>query len=110
MRLLFDEHVSEALVGLLADVFPASLHVRKMGVGGGTDREIWQLARDNGCTIVTKDGDFHPLSVLLGAPPKIIWVRVGNCTTSELAGLLRARAAEVQSFGSQDEETVLELG
>lgn len=110
MRLLFDEHLAEALVGILADVFPTSLHVRSMGVGGATDREIWQLARDNGCAIVTKDGDFHRLSVILGAPPKIIWVRVGNCTTSELAGLLRARATEIRSFGLQDEESVLELG
>jgi len=110
VRLLFDEHLSEALVGLLADVFPASLHVRLLGAGGATDREIWQLARDNGCALVTKDGDFHRLSVMLGAPPKIIWVKVGNCTTSELADLLRARSAAMQSFGLQEEETVLELG
>ena len=27
---------------------------------------------------MTKDENFHRLSVLLGPPPKVIWVRLGN--------------------------------
>src|SRR2546422_6085470 len=38
-------------------------------------------ARDHGLVIVTKDENFHRLSVLLGPPPKVMWVRLGNCST-----------------------------
>ncbi|MET0165338.1 MAG: DUF5615 family PIN-like protein [Vicinamibacterales bacterium] len=37
MRLLFDEQLSEDLLGLLRDVFPGSLHVRDLGAGGAAD-------------------------------------------------------------------------
>ena len=68
MRLLFDEQLSEALVSALADVFPGSLHVRALGKGGASDRDVWDLARTHGCLLVTRDEDFHRLSVLHGAP------------------------------------------
>lgn len=51
-------------MSLLADLFPDSPHVRLLGSGGAA--VIWQLARDHGCLLVTKDEDFHRLSVLRG--------------------------------------------
>jgi predicted nuclease of predicted toxin-antitoxin system len=82
VRLLFDEQLSEELVALLADVFPGSLHVRVLGSGGAVDRAVWQLAMEHECVLVTKDEDFRRLSVLRGSPPKVVWLRVGNCTMS----------------------------
>ena len=37
MRLLFDEPLSEKLITLLGDLFPGSLHVRRLGAGGARD-------------------------------------------------------------------------
>ena len=34
-----------------------------------------------GYTIVTKDADFRQRSFLLGPPPKVIWIGLGNCST-----------------------------
>ena len=110
MRLLFDEQLSEALVTALRDLFPDSLHVRLLGKGGAGDPAIWQLAREYGCMLVTKDEDFHRLSVLHGAPPKIVWLRVGNCTTVDIAQLLRNRVDDLRRFETQAEVTFLELG
>jgi predicted nuclease of predicted toxin-antitoxin system len=110
VRLLFDEQLSEELVSLLADLFPDSLHVRLLEGSGVADPVIWQLARDHGCVLVTKDEDFHRLSVLRGAPPKVVWLRVGNCTTDEIARLLRNRADELREFETHGEATFLELG
>jgi predicted nuclease of predicted toxin-antitoxin system len=78
VRLLFDEQLSEELVSLLADLFPDSLHVRILGAGGAADPVIWQLARDHDCLLVTKDEDFHRLSVLRGAPPKVVLASPGQ--------------------------------
>ena len=110
MRLLFDEQLSEELSQLLLDVFPDSVHVRRLGAGGASDAAVWQLALERQCLLVTKDEDFHRLSVLRGAPPKVIWIRLGNCTTRDVADLLRRHVADVRRFTEQDEATFLELG
>lgn len=58
-------------------------------------------------TIISKDSDFNQLSFLYGAPPKIIWLRVGNCTTSAIEHLLRSRLAEIAAFEADDDDSVL---
>ena len=110
VRLLFDEPLSEALVDLLDDLFPDSIHVRQTGAGGAADSVVWELARERACLLVTKDEDFHRLSVLRGAPPKVIWIRLGNCTTRAVAELLRRHHDAVVRFAAQEEATFLALG
>lgn len=110
MRLPFDEQLSEALVHNLAGVFPAALHVRLLGRGGAPDPDVWNLALEHGCVLVTKDEDFHRLSLLRGAPPKVLWLRVGNCATAAIVQLLTAHADDIRQFEAQSDATVLELG
>ena len=110
MRLFFDEQLSEDLSKLLHDISPDSLHIRQIGDGGAKDATVWQLAKTHGCLLVSKDEDFHRLSVLKGAPPKVLWIRRGNCSTEEIAWLLRQRHADIEHFAEQDEVTFLELG
>jgi predicted nuclease of predicted toxin-antitoxin system len=110
VHLLFDEQLAEELCELLRDAFPESRHVRLLNCGGASDERIWQLAIEQRCVLVTKDEDFHRLSVLRGAPPKIVWIRLGNCTTAEIAALLLQYRTNIQEFVDQDEVTFLELG
>ena len=110
MRLLFDEQLSEELVKMLDDLFPDSLHIRLLGSGGAADPIVWQMAREHDCVLVTKDEDFHRLSVLRGAPPKVLWLRLGNGATEDIARLLRDRAEDIRRFEAQSDETFLELG
>jgi predicted nuclease of predicted toxin-antitoxin system len=105
-RLLFDENLSPRLVGLLADDFPGSSHVDQAGLHGRSDAEVWAHARDHGLVLVSKDNDFRQMSFLRGAPPKIVWLRIGNAPTQAVAGLLRSRRADVESFVG-DAETAL---
>jgi len=49
-----------------------------------SDSEIWQYAKENNCIIITKDTDFYQRVVLYGAPPKIIWIRLGNMRRKQL--------------------------
>ena len=101
VRLLFDEQLSERLCSILADVLPDSLQVREIDAGGAPDTTVWQLAQERGCTLVTKDEDFHRLSVLRGAPPKVVWLRIGNCTTDDVAKLLRRHAADIHEAANR---------
>jgi predicted nuclease of predicted toxin-antitoxin system len=81
-----------------------------MGKGGASDRDVWDLARAHGCLLVTRDEYFYRLSVLHGAPPKAIWLRLGNCPTRAIVDLLRKHAPDISRFEAQNEATLLELG
>ncbi len=59
--------------------------------------------------IVSKDEDFHRLSVLHGPPPKVIWVRLGNCSTDDVIRLLQARREEIDAFLAHTEAAFLAL-
>jgi uncharacterized protein (DUF433 family) len=48
------------------------------------DRSIWQYCLQEGFVVVSKDNDFGFLASERGAPPKAIWIRLGNCTTDEV--------------------------
>jgi predicted nuclease of predicted toxin-antitoxin system len=109
VKLLFDENPSSRLVLLLDDLFPASQHVRDCGLRSAGDAEIWEYAKNNGLIIVTKDSDFEERSVLLGTPPKVIWLRIRNSTTGEIASLLRAASRRISRFNGIEQETCLIL-
>jgi predicted nuclease of predicted toxin-antitoxin system len=76
VKLLLDHNLSPKLVRLLADVYPDSTHVRELGMARAQDTEVWQYAAEHGFTIVTKDADFHQRSLLLGSPPKVVWLGI----------------------------------
>lgn len=98
MSLLFDENLSYRLVTLLAREYPGSAHVRDVGLSGADDQAVWAHAAQNRMTVVSKDSDFQQRALLFGHPPKVIWVRLGNCTTTAIATLLRARHDDVRAF------------
>lgn len=110
MRLLFDENLSARLVAMLADVYPGSVHVEQAGLAGAPDATLWQYAATHGFVIVTKDEDFHRMAVLRGPPPKVVWVRLGNCSTADLARLLRFRAGDVARFLAHADAAFLAFG
>ena len=58
---------------------------------------------------MTKDEDFHRLSVLHGPPLKVIWIRLGNCSTDEVARLPRMRRDEIETFVAHEEAAFLAL-
>lgn len=98
MKLLFDENLSPRLVDMLATEFPGSMHVHTAGLGETSDAAIWAYARSHGFVIASKDSDFFEMSVLLGAPPKLMWIRRGNCTTDQIAELIRANRDVIEGL------------
>lgn len=110
MRLLFDEQLSHRLPALLADLYPASLHVMTLGLLGAADEAVWRAAAEQGCVLITKDEDFQRLSVLRGTLPKVVWLRLGNCTTDDIEKLLRKHHDDLIQFVQHEQVTFLELG
>jgi predicted nuclease of predicted toxin-antitoxin system len=109
MKLLFDENLSHKLVRSLEDLFPDSVHVRDVGLKASDDLEVWKYAQDNSLIICSKGSDLHQRSFLLGFPPKILWVRLGNCSTSEVEALLRKHFASIALFADDDYASFLIL-
>jgi predicted nuclease of predicted toxin-antitoxin system len=110
VKLLFDENISPRLADVLSDVYPGSAHVHHCGLGGADDLTVWQYAKDNDFTLVSKDSDFQERSILLGAPPKVVWLRTTNCTSAEIESLLRAALLVITQFVQKDKESCLVLG
>ena len=110
MKLLFDHNLSYKLVGRLADLFPDSAHVRNVNLHEADDRTVWEYARANGFAMVSKDEDFHQLSFLYGAPPKVVWVRLGNCTTADIEQALRRHHTDLLNFDAHEEGAFLIVG
>jgi len=103
VKLLFDENLSFRLPGALQNLYPESRHVIDCGLRGATDTAIWEFAKRNGFTIISKDSDYAQRSALLGAPPKVIWIRIGNCTTQRIDFLLRNKRGRIEAFAASDE-------
>lgn len=107
MRLLLDENLAPRLAEALSDVYPGSAHLRDCGLRGASDSEVWEYARENGFVIVSKDSDFSQRSSLYGGPPKVVWLRIGNCTTARADFVLRNSAARLQAFQEGEESCLI---
>ena len=109
MKLLFDHNLSPRLTKKLADIYPDSSHVYPLGLGQAPDQDVWEYARREGFLIVTKDADFGDLCMLLGFPPKVIWIRRGNCQTSTIESMLRHHLTDIEALDKDVATGVLTL-
>jgi predicted nuclease of predicted toxin-antitoxin system len=74
-----------------------------------TDAEIWQFAYEHTYTIVTKDSDFNDIAVFKGVPPKVIWIKLGNCRVVDIENVLKANESVIKSFIQADNSAILEI-
>lgn len=94
----------------MRDLYPNSAHLRDIGIEGSSDVVVWAHAGAGNFVLVTKDEDFHRLSVLRGFPPKVVWIRLGNCSTSDIERLLRSRFEQIVAFVAHKEAALIALG
>jgi len=109
MKLLLDQNLSRKLVKQIEEAFPDSCHLTAVLPEASTDRDIWHYAEANDFVIVTKDDDFEQRSVLLGHPPKVIWIRLGNCRTADVVSLLLNSEKIIHAFGDDQEKSILPI-
>lgn len=98
MRLLIDQNLPPRIARALAELYPGSLHVRDVELSAAPDAVIWDFASQHGFAIASKDSDFKDLAFLAGPPPKVVWVRRGNCSAQELAKLVCSHASGLREF------------
>jgi predicted nuclease of predicted toxin-antitoxin system len=109
VKLLLDENLSFRLVPLLDSAYPGTTHVRDVGLLGASDERIWGHAAEHGFLLASKDADFFQRSSVFGAPPKVLWLRVGNAPTRAIASLLRERYVLIAHFAESSPAALLHL-
>ena len=111
MKLLLDANVSWRLVSILKNHFEDCTHVDHIPELDfpAKDTKIWQYAKDNGFTIITHDNDFNDLTAAKGFPPKIVWLRRGDCKRRETADLLVGAKNEIEKLLKSDNCGLLEI-
>lgn len=109
MKLLLDQNLSQRLTDSLADLHPGTIHVRNVGLASADDEAVWSYAIQLGLAIVSKDSDFRQRSFLFGHPPKVVWIRRGNCSTGEIETILRDRYQDLIAFEQDMEASFLAL-
>ena len=73
------------------------------------DDEIWVFAKENDFTIVTKDSDFNEINLIKGFPPKIVWIRVGNCKIVDIENIIRNNNIIVNDFYHNKDSGIIEI-
>ncbi len=97
IRLIADENVSWRLKKLLPEW--EILPYNEINPGKRlNDMMIWQYAKTNNYAILTFDEDFSEIQNIYNYPPKIIWLRTGNVSTSDIAELLKSLRNEIDKF------------
>jgi predicted nuclease of predicted toxin-antitoxin system len=109
MKLLLDNNLSPKLVSQINDLFSDSSHVTFLNLDRASDMEVWNRAKQAGFTLVSKDSDFNELLASKGFPPKIIWIRLGNCTTAEILNALRENYEAILDFSGDHTAGLLEI-
>ncbi|WP_395052681.1 DUF5615 family PIN-like protein [Flavobacterium sp.] len=73
------------------------------------DSSIWNYAKANGYTIVTKDDDFEKIVLLKKAPPKLIYLKTFNLNTNKISNLILQNKNSITSFINPIENDILEI-
>tara|TARA_R110002124_G_scaffold286171_3_gene466220 strand:- start:111 stop:452 length:342 start_codon:yes stop_codon:yes gene_type:complete len=108
-RILVDENLSRKLSLLLKDDFAEIEHISSKGLLSEADLRIWEYAKKNSFSILTKDSDFKNLSTTYGCPPKVIRMNCGNKTTLFISELLKSKKKIIKEFLADGMDCYLEI-
>jgi predicted nuclease of predicted toxin-antitoxin system len=84
-----------------------SEHLFDLNLLKATDSEIWQRAKAENLIIMSKDVDFYDRVLLLGPPPQVIHVSVGNCSNTRLLEILALEWDEIELALSSGSRLIL---
>jgi len=108
-KLLFDNNISHRVIPRIADIFSNANHVMLENLDESSDVKVWFFARSNDYTIVIKDSDFNDLVIYKGIPPKVIWIKLGNCKVRDIENVLRDNVEAIKDFLNEPNSAILEI-
>lgn len=109
MKLLLDNNLSPRIAAALQRAYPGTAHVREFELQRAPDTRIWEFAKSQGFVIASKDADFHQRSFLYGPPPKVVWIRLGNCAVDETLSVLLDSLIELERFVADEKAAFMAI-
>jgi predicted nuclease of predicted toxin-antitoxin system len=65
------------------------------------------LFKNNNFTVISKDSDFYQRALLYGHPPKLIWLRIGNCNRDILLQLITKYKEQIEDFSNNSDSILI---
>ena len=111
MKVLIDQNISFRLIERVQHALPIDfIHVKSVNLADASDISIYVYAKnENFDAIMTMDNDFINIQSMLGTPPKLIWLRVGNCSTAALSLIINQKTTEIHAFLEEVDNDILEI-
>ena len=107
MAIWIDAQISPAIAAWISSNFAVNaVAIRDLGLRDAEDKEIFEAARRENATVMTKDSDFVLLLDRLGAPPQVIWVTCGNTSNARLKEILTNTLSKALELLESGEELV----
>ena len=106
MKLLIDHQLPPALATYFRNKGLEATHVSELGFERQTDQFIWQHAASYGMDIVSKDEDFFYLAKLDDNGPRLIWIRLGNCSSAVLVQAIEKLWEQLQGWIAGNERVI----
>jgi len=92
----------ESLLEVISSFDVSASHVKTEDLDKATDHQIWAFAKSEKYHILTKDRDFNDILQLHGHPPKVILLRVGKKTTSDILKIVSDAMPAIISWDDED--------
>ena len=110
MKLLLDENLSWRMIKLLTPIFTEVIHASELKIKQPADDiSIWDYAKKNGFTILSKDDDFEKIVLLRKTPHKLIYLKTYNLDTKKLVDLFLENKDKIIEFVNSDENDIFEI-
>ncbi len=83
----------------------------ELNFGATPDIEVYKIAatKPNTIIITTKDIDFINFQNVIGEPPKILYINVGNISNNDLHILIQKKFAEVLKLFLKTHQSIIEI-
>jgi predicted nuclease of predicted toxin-antitoxin system len=88
MRFLVDAQLPRSICPILSEGGHDVVHVKHVLPQDATDDMIWRFALESDRSILSKDEDFARRAVADAPAPRIVWLRIGNCSNAALRAKL----------------------
>lgn len=109
MKLLLDQNLSRRLLPALEPEFPGSSQTALLGLDTASDLDVWHVAKGEGFAVVTKDADCIEMALVLGWPPKIVRLNLGNVGNDAILACLLKHREAIEEFLGAGSDGVLEI-
>jgi predicted nuclease of predicted toxin-antitoxin system len=110
MTVLIDQNISHRILPHIEFLFEKLVHVKTNGWINWKDYDIFMSARKlQYDAVITLDDDFNKLLLQHGAPPKVIWLKTGNCSTAKLTDVIISHKEVIHNFLSDAAFDCLEI-